>query len=110
MEPVYRGWLESKVLVESPRLLIDCVNQHRSDRNDVGSLFNSRQRIEGKRFAESFALRGSIHRQASKNDDTDWVIRPAFPEAFRAIVLVDGAGRQRIVTNDKIPRQRDVGL
>jgi len=45
-----RRFLKSKVKIKAPGPLIDCMNQHCTYANNIGCLFDSRQRIEQERF------------------------------------------------------------
>ena len=53
--------------------------------------------IEKKRFAETHTLLALVYRQAGQKHDTDWLIRQTLGYARRALVLLNGAGRKRIV-------------
>src|ERR1019366_5679465 len=75
------------------------MDHDRSDGDDVRGFFDAGQRIEEQGFAESSSLLRPIHGQAGQQDDQDWMVGEPLADPLRTLMLVNGAGGQRVIAH-----------
>lgn len=103
LEWVHRRWLEIEMLVELTSSVIDRMNQNGPDSHDTGSFFNALQRVEQQRLPKSLALLSPVDRQPSKKHDSNRMVRETLRDSLGALVLMYGAGRERIIAETRSP-------
>ncbi len=103
----WRG-IEIKVLIEFASRIVDRMNQHGPDANDIGSLLDSLKRIKQKSFPQSFALFPCVHGKTSQQHNADGMVREAFGDSVRTFVFVDGSRRESVITHHPIVSQGNV--
>ena len=105
-----RRFLEPKVLMEAAGRIVNSMDHHGSDGDNISRFFNARQCIEEQRFAQASPLLSSIHRKPRQQHDADGMIGQAFGDPLRTLVLVHGTGRERVVADGSITVERYVCL
>src|ERR1035437_8176426 len=75
------------------------MDHDRSNGNDVRGFLDAGQPIEEQGFAESSSLLRPVHCQACKQDDTDWMVGEPLGDPLRTLMLVNGAGGQRVIAH-----------
>jgi hypothetical protein len=86
------------------------MNRESANAGNFGSLQCSLHRVPQERLAYALAVPPPIHCQTRKQHDRRWMPRQPFREALRCFVAANLAHSKRVVTNDGIACQPNIGL
>ena len=110
MERIGRRRDEPEMFVEPPGCLVLRMDRERSYPGDVSRLKRAAHRVFQEPRAESVPLPGDAHGQAGQQHDRYRMASQTFAQPVRRVVAGDLAYCQRIVADDRFPRNRDVSL
>ena len=83
-----RRFLELKVLIKTTGRVVNRMNHHRADVDDISCFFDAGERIEQQRFPQASALLSLIHGEPSRQHDADRMVGQALEDPLRTLVLV----------------------
>ncbi len=108
MKLIIRAWIKIKFLIECSALMVDGVNQHRSNTEDISGLFYTEQRIFQECATEATSLLFFVNCQPSQKTDRNGMIRESLGYASDSGFLGYAASGDRIVAYHRIITMNDI--
>ena len=110
MEGINRRRLEIEVLVEPAGIVINRMHHNGSDPDDTGCLLNACKGIDQQSLAKSFSLLVNVNRQPGKQDDADGMACKPLGDPLGALMLVNRASGQSVITGNGASPNGYIGL
>ena len=110
MHRIGRRRNEIEFLIEVPRLLIFRMHRKCPDTGNVGGLKRALQGVPQKRLSDSLAVPPAINSQPSKQHNRHRMARKPLAYAFRRFRASDLAYCERVVTDNNIAGQANIGF
>jgi hypothetical protein len=110
MHRISRGGDEIEFLVESPRLFVFRVDGEGANAGNLRGLERALHGIFQEGLPDALTVPAAIYGKTREQHDRDGVTRQPFGETFRRLFTGHLADRERVVADDGIAHQADIGL